>query len=169
MQLQLQSQLPRKRLFLQSPCVCFNNNNNNNNITNPFDQFFSLFSSNFFSIIVESIGLLAVVVHCWNVITSLDIDIVGADFDSERAAAEDLTTQTRLDLLAVFACGLVLLNGLTKINVTTALAETIVLEGIALLEPELKLKLKVNEQDTGTTSTSQNNGNKDNTTTTSII
>ena len=96
--------------------------------------------------------------HRWNIITSLDIDVVGSggDFNSGRAAVEALTTQTRSDLLAVFACGLVLLNGLTKIDVTTALAESVVLEGIVLSEPELTVNVTVNEDDDTTTSISSN-------------
>jgi hypothetical protein len=51
--------------------------------------------------------------------------------------ADSLTVQTRTDLLAVFACGSVLLNGITKLDVTAALAESVVLQGTKLSEIEL--------------------------------
>lgn len=38
--------------------------------------------------------------------------------------------QSRIDLLAVFASGAVLLNGISKLDVTSALAESVVLEGM---------------------------------------
>jgi hypothetical protein len=48
-----------------------------------------------------------------------------------------LGQETRSDLLAVFACGAVLLNGVSKLDVTSALAESVVLDGSTLAEPAL--------------------------------
>jgi hypothetical protein len=39
-------------------------------------------------------------------------------------------------LLAVFACGAVLLNGVSKLDVTSALADSVILEGTDLSQPE---------------------------------
>jgi hypothetical protein len=98
-------------------------------------------ASDAFSIVVGIIGLLAVVVYRWNLVLGADID---------RSTAEALTYQTRADLLAVFASGSVLLNGVTKLDVTTALAESVVLEGTTLSEPE---------QPIGNESSNSNNSN----------
>ena len=118
-----------------SPRVKFSNNFNSNSnddgsslsLANPLDQFLTLVASDAFSIVFGIIGLLAVVIYRWNF-------VVGATPD--RATAEALTYQTRTDLLAVLASGSVLLNGVTKLDVTTALAESVVLEGKTLSKPE---------------------------------
>lgn len=117
-----------------SPRVKFSDNDFNNDdgdssssLANPLDQFLTLIASDAFSIVFGTIGLLAVVVYRWNLVLAVD---------AGRAAAEALTYQTRTDLLAVFASGSVLLNGVTKLDVTTALAESVVLEGTALPKPE---------------------------------
>ncbi|KAG7341569.1 hypothetical protein IV203_023522 [Nitzschia inconspicua] len=67
-------------------------------------------SSDIVSIVLWSVGLLALVIHRL------------ALLDVSTATADTLTLETRANLLAVFACGLVLLNGVTKLDVTTALA-----------------------------------------------
>mmetsp|Transcript_8206 Transcript_8206/g.11832 ORF Transcript_8206/g.11832 Transcript_8206/m.11832 type:complete len:303 (-) Transcript_8206:1280-2188(-) len=59
--------------------------------------------------------------------------------DQDMLSVETLGQETRSDLLAVFACGAVLLNGLSKLDVTSALAETVILEGIQLPKPEGEL------------------------------
>ena len=55
----------------------------------------------------------------------------------DNLSADTLGQETRSDLLALFACGAVLLNGVTKLDVTSALAESVVLDGILLDEPEV--------------------------------
>ncbi|CAJ1891344.1 unnamed protein product [Cylindrotheca closterium] len=92
-------------------------------LTNPLDAFLSFVASDVTSIALGLIGLFFVV---GNRLAGLDLD-----------TAENLTVQTRTDLLATFACGSVLLNGITKLDVTSALAEAVVLEGQALPEAEL--------------------------------
>ena len=51
-------------------------------------------------------------------------------------SVETMGQETRTDLLAVFACGAVLLNGLSKLDVTSALAESVVLDGTVLEQAE---------------------------------
>lgn len=132
----------RSKLFAQtnegsdsspsSPRVKFSDDfktsdDDSSSLANPLDRLLTLVASDAFSIVSGIIGLLAVVVYRWNLVLA----------DSGRAAAEALTYQTRTDLLAVLASGSVLLNGVTKLDVTTALAESVVLEGTTLPEPEL--------------------------------
>ena len=107
-------------------------------MSNPIDRVLTLLASDSFSIVSGMMGLLVVVVHRWTMILAIG-DADPTSFGSTTAvtvAAEALTYQTRTDLLAVFACGSVLLNGVTQLDVTTALAESVVLEGINLSEPE---------------------------------
>lgn len=92
-------------------------------LTNPLDAFLSFVASDVTSIALGLIGLFVVVGH----------RVAGLDLDT----AENLTVQTRTDLLATFACGSVLLNGITKLDVTTALADTVVLQGQSLPSAEL--------------------------------
>merc|ERR1711865_616624 len=106
-------------------------------ITNPFDQVLTLISSDYFSIGLGLVGLLVVVGYRWNLILNMDsINNLGSSsnsIDTVRQEATQITYQTRSDLLAVFACGSVLLNGVTKLDVTTALAESVTLIGEAVL------------------------------------
>ena len=102
-----------------------NNNNNFATSTNPLDTILSWLSSDIVSIALGTIGLLIVVV---NRLTLLDVEI--------SSSADALTSETRADLLAVFACGSVLLNGVTKLDVTAALAESVTLEGNTLSETD---------------------------------
>ncbi len=109
-----------------SPRVKFSDDSSSS-MENPLDKFLSLVASDAFSIVSGIIGLIAVVAYRWNLVLAAD---------PSRATAEALTYETRTDLLGVLAAGSVLLNGVTKLDVTTALAESVVLEGKALLEPE---------------------------------
>jgi hypothetical protein len=70
--------------------------------------------------------------------------------DASSTSADVLTSETRADLLAVFACGSVLLDGVTRLDVTTALAESVVLEGKLLSEPEIYLEQQMQDGDVGT-------------------
>mmetsp|Transcript_3962 Transcript_3962/g.6636 ORF Transcript_3962/g.6636 Transcript_3962/m.6636 type:complete len:292 (+) Transcript_3962:91-966(+) len=56
--------------------------------------------------------------------------------DQDSLTVDTLGQETRTDLLAVFACGAVLLNGVSKLDVTSALADSVVLDGIDLEKPE---------------------------------
>mmetsp|Transcript_9335 Transcript_9335/g.21532 ORF Transcript_9335/g.21532 Transcript_9335/m.21532 type:complete len:222 (+) Transcript_9335:2-667(+) len=46
--------------------------------------------------------------------------------------ADTLAQETRFDLLAVIACGAVLTNGVSKLDVTSALAQSVPLDGVSL-------------------------------------
>ena len=98
----------------------------NNDATSTLDSILTLLSSDLVSVALGAIGLLIIVVHR---LTLLD--------DSITASTQALAEQTRTDLLAVFACGSVLLNGITKLDVTSALSESVVLQGIKLESPEI--------------------------------
>jgi hypothetical protein len=106
-----------------------NNNHNNHWVSsdNPLDQVLAWLSSDVVSIVLGSLGLLAVIIHRLVLL------------DASSASADMLTSETRADLLAVFACGSVLLDGVTRLDVTTALAESVILEGNLLSEPEINL------------------------------
>lgn len=97
---------------------------NNDVAGNPFDAILSFLSSDVVSIVLGLIGLCIIVFHRLVLLDS--------------TSADALTLQTRTDLLAVFACGSVLLNGVTKLDVTTALAESVVLNGEKLSTPECR-------------------------------
>jgi hypothetical protein len=59
----------------------------------------------------------------------------------DSLSTETLGQVTRADLLAVFSSGAVLLNGISKLDVTSALAESVVLDGETLLEPIYNTKV----------------------------
>ena len=90
--------------------------------TNPVDAFLTVLASDVVSIALGLLGLVVIVAHRLSLL--------------DDTTAESLTLQTRTDLLAVFACGSVLLNGITKLDVTAAMAESVILEGITLPEPQ---------------------------------
>lgn len=97
--------------------------------TSAVDYGLSLLSSDVGSIIL---GLLGLAVCLWSRLSHLDY------YDSLTyvdGGAEAMGTQSRADLLAVFAAGAVLLNGVSKLDVTSALAESVVLEGVKLGKP----------------------------------
>ena len=126
-------------LFAQSNDDEYNDDgSDDSSLTSPLDRFLTLVASDSFSIVAGTLGLLAVVAHRWNLVLAMTAT-AGDDAAAVSAAAEALSYQTRTDLLGVFASGSVLLNGVTKLDVTTALAESVVLEGTVLAEPELYL------------------------------
>jgi hypothetical protein len=92
-------------------------------ITNSLDFLLGLVVSDIASIILGSIGLAFVVFHRLSLL------------DEQVADTTILAQQTRTDLLAVFASGSVLLNGITKLDITSALSESVVLEGTKLGNP----------------------------------
>ena len=85
-------------------------------ISNPLDYILGVILSDVGSIVLGTIGLVICVVNRLMWSSSEDIaDIIGP--------------QSRADLLAVFSCIAILVNGVSKLDVTSALAETVVLEG----------------------------------------
>jgi len=92
-----------------------------NGATNGLDYVLSLIISDVGSIILGLLGLTICVAHRLANTDSLSADTMGQE--------------TRADLLAVFASGAVLLNGISKLDVTSALAESVVLDGETLAQP----------------------------------
>jgi Cofactor assembly of complex C subunit B, CCB2/CCB4 len=98
--------------------------------TSPLDYVLRILVSDIGSIVLGTLGLTIAV-------------ILRLQYDSDLSGSFDaLGQETRTDLLAVFACGAVLLNGLSKLDVTSALAESVVLDGIDWREPKLYPFLK---------------------------
>jgi hypothetical protein len=60
---------------------------------------------------------------------------------SVTASPEALGQATRVNLLAVFATGALLLNGISKLDVVAALAEKVVLQGVRVLPPYVESRL----------------------------
>jgi Cofactor assembly of complex C subunit B, CCB2/CCB4 len=97
--------------------------------TNPWDSAISIVSSDVASIGLGLLGL------CLLLIERLTIPDAATLGENPSQYAEKLGEETRSNLIAVIACGSVLLNGLSKLDVTSALAETVTLEGVVLSEP----------------------------------
>lgn len=83
--------------------------------TSTLDTVLRFLTSDLGGVVLGAVGLTFCV---WNKLAHLDLDDV-ADPSSARA-----------DLLAVFGTMAVFLNGVTKLDVTSALAESVVLEGV---------------------------------------
>ena len=90
--------------------------------SNPIDFVLSLITSDIGSIVLGLVGLVILLVG--RVI-----------FNVDNTEVDDLAQETRSNLLAVFACGGVLLSGISKLDVTSALAQVVTLEGTKLEEP----------------------------------
>lgn len=95
--------------------------------TGVVDSVLTLLSSDGASIVL---GLVGISICLFNRLIHLD------DYDaltsSVAEGADALGRQARADLLAVFASGAILLNGVSKLDVTSALAESVVLDGVEL-------------------------------------
>eukprot|EP00977_Amphora_coffeiformis_P013242 scaffold3410_cov158-Amphora_coffeaeformis.AAC.16 len=96
----------------------------------PVDIFFSSLTSDVTSIALGTVGLLVLLVG------RLILDSP-AGSDEEVVSAEALGVATRVNLLAVFACGAILLNGVSKLDIQSAMAERVQLLGIRLRDPVL--------------------------------
>jgi len=90
--------------------------------TNPIDYALSWITSDVGSIALGILGLLLLLVG----------RLILIDNSSD---IESLGQETRVNLLAVLATGAVLVNGVSKLDVESALAETVTLQGIELSEP----------------------------------
>lgn len=99
--------------------------------TNPLDSILSLFTSDIGSIVLGSLGLLLLVMERLSLPDATTLGMNPVEY------AEQLGEETRSNLIAVLATGSVLLNGLSKLDVTSAVAEAVVLEGVTLTEPML--------------------------------
>lgn len=89
------------------------------------DFMVSLLTADISSIVLGSIGILLALS---NRLSSIDYE--AASIATNQAA--DMGMQSRMDLLAVFSAGAVLLNGLSSLDVTSALSETVSLDGQTL-------------------------------------
>jgi len=99
-------------------------------LQDPVDIILSLFTSDVGSIAVGVLGILAL--------------LIGRTFfffdDSEETAVITTTSVTRSNLLAICAAGAILLNGVSKLNVESALATPVDLTGVVSVDPAILLK-----------------------------
>ncbi|KAL7543160.1 hypothetical protein ACHAXR_012461 [Thalassiosira sp. AJA248-18] len=97
--------------------VSFNSNNNSNSPANlsAIDQLLLTLTSEKTSLLLGSIGILLLLL---NRLISFPDDAI---YEVSRS---------RIDLLGVFAAGSVLLNGITKLDVESVVAERVALEGV---------------------------------------
>ena len=95
--------------------------------TGVVDSALTLLSSDGASIVL---GLVGISICLFNRL--IHIDDYDALTSSVAEGADALGRQARADLLAVFASGAILLNGVSKLDVTSALAESVVLDGVEL-------------------------------------
>lgn len=93
--------------------------------TSVLDYILSLLTSDLSSIILGSIGILLALSNRLSA-----IDYEATLIQSNQAA--DMGMQSRMDLLAVFSAGAVLLNGVSKLDITSVVAETVDLNGVLL-------------------------------------
>ena len=103
---------------------------------NPVDIALSWFTSDVGSIVLGVVGLLLLLVGR----LVLDSDIT--------SDVESLGQETRVNLLAALATGAVLVNGVSKLDVESALAETVTLQGVTLSEAVLDETAKDTSNDT---------------------
>eukprot|EP00559_Dactyliosolen_fragilissimus_P009583 CAMPEP_0184865204 /NCGR_PEP_ID=MMETSP0580-20130426/17312_1 /TAXON_ID=1118495 /ORGANISM="Dactyliosolen fragilissimus" /LENGTH=342 /DNA_ID=CAMNT_0027364301 /DNA_START=50 /DNA_END=1078 /DNA_ORIENTATION=+ len=106
-------------------------------VTLAIDYLLTLITSDIGSVVIGLIGLF---ICLYNRLSAIDFD----NSAIASNAADAMGQQSRYDLLAVFASGAVLLNGISKLDVTSALAESVELEGIQLPSPTF-----VNQDGTG--------------------
>ena len=98
--------------------------------TGSLDSALTLLTSDGASIVL---GIVGITICLFNRVIHID------DYDALNSTgalgADAMGRQSRADLLAVFASGAVLLNGISNLDVTSALAESVVMDGISLNSP----------------------------------
>jgi hypothetical protein len=109
-----------------------------NTATNPIDYLLRLITSDVGSIVLGLSGVVLLLVGR-SLLDNGYIDSLTATAGMSITAmqVESMGQETRSNLLAVFACGAVLLNGISKLDITSVLAETVTLEGKELDAPLL--------------------------------
>ena len=107
-----------------NPQVVSNFESRSVTMDNPIDSVFQLITSDVGSIAFGIIALLVLVVG------RLVLD--GADNENM-----DLAVQTRSNLLAVLSIGALILNGLTKLDVESVIADPVILQGKVLDTPKI--------------------------------
>jgi Cofactor assembly of complex C subunit B, CCB2/CCB4 len=105
---------------------------------NPVDATLSWITSDIGSIALGGVGLVLLLVG------RLVLDVSTVSDDTISATAMGM--QTRVNLLAVFAVGAVLLNGLSQLDVQSVLAEQVDLIGSLVADPVITKKNVFNEQ-----------------------
>jgi hypothetical protein len=91
--------------------------NKSDDWTSQFDALLAWFNSDVASITLGVVGLIVVLIH------RLFLPEINNNVDL-------LGEETRADLLAAVACGAVLVNGVSQLDVTSALAESVQLDGM---------------------------------------
>jgi hypothetical protein len=91
--------------------------NKSDDLTSQFDALLAWFNSDVASITLGVVGLIVVLIH------RLFLPEINNNVDL-------LGEETRADLLAAVACGAVLVNGVSQLDVTSALAESVQLDGM---------------------------------------
>ena len=99
--------------------------------TSPVDVALSWLTSDIGSIVLGGLGLLLLLIG------RLVLDSNNDDDMGMNTSPEAMAEQTRVNLLAVFAVGAVLLNGLSQLDVQSALAEKVDLMGKVISQPIL--------------------------------
>lgn len=100
------------------------------------DAIFTWITSDIGSIVLGGVGLVLLLVGRLVLDASMN----------EDTTATAMGMQARVDLLAVFAVGAVLLNGFSQLDIQSALAEQVALQGNIVTEPVITKKELVNEQ-----------------------
>jgi hypothetical protein len=114
------------------------------NNSNRVDDFLSLLTSDVGSIAFGMIGLLVLLASRLFLGFSDDITVAGTNVIDTAA----LEHETRSNLLALLACGAVLVNGISKLDVESVLAETVELDGV---QYKTTLRKRVDGSPTGGT------------------
>lgn len=91
----------------------------------PVDVFFAGLTSDVTSIALGTVGLLVLLVGRLILDSGTEMDV------------EAIGQATRVNLLAAFACGAILLNGVSKLDIQSAMAERVQLMGIRQPDPIL--------------------------------
>jgi hypothetical protein len=115
-----------------------------NTATNPVDYLLRLITSDVGSIVLGLAGILLLLVGR-SLLDNSNSDSLTATMTAGTSISrsisavqvESMGQETRSNLLAVFACGAVLLNGISKLDITSVLAETVTLQSKELDEPLL--------------------------------
>ena len=105
-----------------------NTNNNPNYATNqlsPIDSLLLNLTSDRTSLLLGSLGILILLINRLVSFPEQGVDSVDTSFSVWEAS------RSRIDLLGVFAAGSVLLNGISKLDVTSVQAERVALEGVS--------------------------------------
>mmetsp|Transcript_8898 Transcript_8898/g.19044 ORF Transcript_8898/g.19044 Transcript_8898/m.19044 type:complete len:428 (-) Transcript_8898:208-1491(-) len=101
------------------------------NQLSPLDAFLLNLTSDRTSLLLGSLGILILFVNRFVSFPDPGLENGGIAVDAGSFSVWE-ASRSRVDLLGVFAAGSVLLNGITKLDVTSVEAERVVLEGIRL-------------------------------------